>query len=299
MFAPGAALGVPEPSLDLVADLQQLLQYPFMRNALAAGTIVAVLAGVLGWFVVLRGQTYAAHTLSLVGFPGAAGAVLIGVAPLYGLVGFCLLASAGIVGLSRGGISRTTESAIIGSVQAVALALGFFFVGLYGGFLNGVTDRLFGTVVGITSGDVVALLVTAAIALAAMAAIGRPLLFASVDPDVAAARGVPVGTVSVVFLLILGLAVAEVSQVTGSLLVFALLVAPAAAAQQLTSRPWLGILLSVAIGVSVTWLGMAITYFTVYPIGFFVTSLAFAVYLVALAGRTLLALQQRRLRPAV
>jgi zinc/manganese transport system permease protein len=284
-----------QPSLDLVQDVRQLLEFPFMRNALEAGTIVAVLAGVLGWFVVLRGETFAAHTLSVVGFPGAAGAVLIGVAPLYGLILFCVLTALGIAVLAPSATGeRSADSAVIGSLQAVALALGFLFVGLYGGYLSGVTDRLFGTLVGISAEDVVALLVTAVLALGALLVFSRPLLFASVDADVAAARGVPVRALAVVFLLVLGLAVAEVSQITGSLLVFALLVTPGAVAQQLTARPGLGVALSVAIALGITWVGMGIAYFTVYPIGFFVTTLAFGSYVAVRFGRLLLITSRRR-----
>src|SRR4029077_19895014 len=115
--------------------------------------------------------------------------------------------------------------------------------------------------------------------------IGRPLFFASVDVEVAAARGVPVRAPAVAFLVLLGLAVAEAAQITGTLLVFALLVAPAATAQQLTARPALGLALSVAFALLVIWLGLTVAYFTVYPIGFFVTSLGFAAYLVARAAR--------------
>jgi zinc/manganese transport system permease protein len=266
-----------------------------MRNALMAGTIVAVLAGILGWLVVLRGESFSAHTLSVVGFPGAAGAVLVGVAPLFGLVAFCMLAALGIAGLSRSATGeRQADSAVIGSVQAVAQALGFLFIGLYGGLLDGVTQRLFGTLVGVTEGDVAALLLTAALALGVLFAVGRPLLFASVDAEAAAARGVRVGGLSTLFLLLLGLAVAAVSQITGSLLVFALLVTPAATAQLVTARPARGIALSVAIALAVTWVGMAVAYFTVYPMGFFVTTLAFGGYVAVRAGCRVLAISRRR-----
>jgi zinc/manganese transport system permease protein len=285
----------PQPSFDVIEDVRLLLEFPFMRNALMAGTIVAVLAGVLGWFVVLRGESFTAHTLSVVGFPGAAGAVLVGVAPLFGLVALCVVAALGIARLSRPASGeRQADSAVIGTVQAVALALGFLFIGLYGGLLDGVTQRLFGTLVGVTEGDVAALLLTAVLALGVLVAVARPLLFASVDAEVAAARGLPVRGLSTLFLLLLGLAVAEVSQITGSLLVFALLVTPAATAQLVTARPSRGIALSVAIAVAVTWVGMAIAYFTVYPIGFFVTTLAFAGYVTARAGRRLGAASRRR-----
>jgi zinc/manganese transport system permease protein len=243
-------------------------------------------AGLLGYFMVLRGQSFAGHTLSQVGFPGAAGAALVGVMPGAGLLAFCVASALGIAllsdGRSEGGRS---ESAAIGSILAFTLATGFLFASLYSGFVGGVYAFLFGTFIGISDGQVALVAAVAVIAIAALVVIGRPLLFASVDPDVAAARGVPVRLLAVVFLLLLGLAVAEAAQITGTLLVFALLVAPAATAQQLTARPSIGLMLSVVIALVVTWLGLSVAYFTVYPIGFFVTTFGFATYLLARVAR--------------
>src|SRR6516165_4108733 len=191
-----------------------------MVNAYRAGTIVAVVAGVVGWFMVLRRQTFAGHTLSVVAFPGAAGATLVGISALYGYFGFCLAAALAIAAVPRVGRHATSEeSAVIGTVQAFALACGFLFVTLYGGLLDSVNSLLFGSFLGVTDGQVATLLVVGVAALAVVASIGRPLLFASLDPDVAAAHGVPVRLLSVVFLVVLGVAVAEASQITGALLV--------------------------------------------------------------------------------
>lgn len=262
--------------------LTQMLAYPFMVNALEAGTIVAIVSGLIGWFMVLRRQSFAGHALAVVGFPGAAGATLLGVGAAYGYFSFCLAAALVIALLPRaGGSGRTDESAVTGTVQALALACGFLFVSLYHGFLNGIDALLFGSFVGISQGQVTALLVVGACVLVTLALIGRPLLFASVDPEVAAAGNVPVRALSFVFLLLLGAAVAEASQITGTLLVFALLVAPAAIAQTVTSRPSVGLLLSPIIALIVTWGGLTLAYFWPYPIGFFVTSLAFGGYVVA------------------
>jgi len=276
----------PQPSLDLWADVEQLLAFHFMQNAFAGGTVVAVLSGVVGYFTVTRGQTFAAHALSQVGFPGAAGAALVGASPLLGLLAFCAVAALGIAALAgRPTQNQRFATAAIGSVLAFALALGFLFASLYPGFVETVFSVLFGTLIGITDTQVLVLLIVAAAVLAVMTAIGRPLFFASVDPDVASARGVRVRLLAVVFLLVLGLAVAASASITGTLLVFALLVAPAAAAQQITPRPGLGIVLSVVLALAVTWLGLSIAYFSVYPVGFYVTSLGFAVYLIARAVR--------------
>jgi zinc/manganese transport system permease protein len=288
------------PSWDVAADLRQLFAYPFMVNAYRAGTIVAITAAVVGWFLVTRRQSFVGHTLALVGFPGAAGATLLGLAPTAGYLGFCLGAAAVIAVLPAGrrdavagGYSQ--ESAVIGIVQASALACGFLFVSLYRGFLNGVNALLFGTFLGITNQQVLTLLVVAVAALLVLAVIGRPLLFASVDPDVAAATGVSVRGLGVGFLAVLAIAVAQTSQVTGSLLVFALLVMPAATAQRLTARPARSLGFSVAVALLVTWAALAAAYWSPYPIGFWLTTLAFAAYLFAVAGGALAAGRRRRL----
>ena len=174
---------------------------------------------------------------------------------------------------------------MIGTVQVAGFALGFLFLSLYGGVLESLESLLFGSFLGITATQVDILLGVALGTLAFFAVAGRPLLFSSVDDLVARAGGVPVRTLEVAFLVVLGLAVAATAQITGVLLVFALLVAPAAAAQQLTARIGLGIVLSVAIALLVTWIGLGLSYFTDYSVGFYVTSLAFGVYLVARVAR--------------
>jgi zinc/manganese transport system permease protein len=278
-----------------VTDLQQMWAFPFMVNAFRAGTVVAVAAGVMGWFMVLRRQSFAGHTLAVVGFPGAAGATLIGVSATYGYFAFCLTAALVIAAVPRAGRDADGhESALTGTVQAFLLACGFLFTALYKGLLGGVTSMLFGSFLGITTTQVWILLAVAVAVLGVLAAIGRPLLFASVDADVAAGRGVPVRLLSTLFLVLLGAAAAEASQITGTLLVFALLVMPAATAQTLTARPAVSLALSVLIAVTVTWLGLITAYYSPYPIGFYVTTFAFAAYVLArlarlgrLAGRAL------------
>ena len=282
-----------------LTDLHQLFAYPFMVNALEAGTIVAAMAGITGWFMVLRQQTFAGHTLSIIAFPGAAAAGLAGLPLAVGYFGFCglgALALAAIAGTRR---SLSAESAAIGSLQAFALALGFIFVSLYHGVLNGLDSLLFGTFLGITSGQVLVLLTVAAASVILVAVSARPLVFASVDPDVARASGVPVRLLGLGFLLVLGLSVAETSQITGALLVFALLVTPAATAHQLTSRPGFGIALSVALALVVTWAGLVLAYFSIYPVGFYVTSLSFALYLLVRVARALTSRTRGPVRPAL
>jgi zinc/manganese transport system permease protein len=269
----------PQLSWNLARDASEVLEYHFMVNALIAGSIVAVMAGLLGWFMVLRREAFAGHTLSLMAFPGASGAALIGVPAAWGYFAFCAAGGVVIGRLSGPGRrSLSEQSALIGCVQALALACGYLFLSLYGGVLGDLENLLFGTVVGISDSQVLVLALVALGTLAALVVLGRPLLFASVDADVASARGVPARGVSVLFLVLLGLAVAETSQVTGVLLVFALLLMPAASAQAITARPGLGLLLTVALGLAVVWAGLGIAYFSVYPAGFFITSISFGMY---------------------
>jgi zinc/manganese transport system permease protein len=292
MSIPEIAIGA-APSLDLVSDVSQLTAYQFMVNALEAGAIVAVMAAIVGWFMVLRRQTFAGHTLSLMAFPGGTGALLIGVSAAAGYFVFSA-AAAIVIALGAGSrAARGHESALTGTVQAFGLACGFLFLSLYGGVLANYEGLLFGSFLGITSNQVLVLAIVAAATLAALVAIGRPLLFSSLDEAVARAHGVPTRLLATAFLLLLGLAVAETAQVTGVLLVFALLVAPPATAQLITSRIALSLLLSVAIGVLVVWVGLALAYFYEYPAGFFVTTVAFAAYVLVRAGR---ALAERPLR---
>lgn len=275
-----------------VSDLEQLTEFPFMVQALEAGTIVAVMAGAIGWFMVVRRQTFAGHTLSVIAFPGAAGATLAGLPLALGYFGACGLGALVLSAVGRGergGLS--SESAATGTVQAFGLGLGFLFVSLYGGQLTSLESLLFGTFLGITAAQVQTLFWIALVALAILALIGRPLLFASIDGAVARAAGVPTGALALAFLLLLGLAVAATAEITGALLVFALLVTPAATAQQITARPGPGLALSVALALAVTWLGLGIAYFSPYPVGFWVTSLSFGLYV---AVRLLLGALARR-----
>jgi zinc/manganese transport system permease protein len=273
----------------LWADLNEMFSLHFMVNAYRAGTIVAVVAGAVGWFMILRRQSFAGHTLAVVSFPGAAGAVWLGLSATAGYFAGSIVAALVIamVPRSSSGRARSQESAVIGTVQAFALACGVLFVSLYGGFLDNLTGLLFGTFLGISDGQVAVLAVVAVVVLVVLAAVARPLFFATLDPDVAAARRVPVRTLSIVFLVLLGCTAAEVSQITGALLVFALLVMPAAAAQQLTARPAVSFVLTIVLGVVVTWVALAAAYFSVYPVGFYVSTVGFAVYVAAVAYRAL------------
>ncbi|WP_329408151.1 metal ABC transporter permease [Nocardia vinacea] len=280
----------PVATWNLAHDLRQMMAYPFMVNAVRAGTIVAVVAGAVGWVMVLRRESFAGHTLAVVGFPGAAAALWLGLSTGFGYFAACVGAALVIAALPSAARSRGVgeQPAVIGTVQALALATGLLFVSLYKGFLSGLTNLLFGTIAGVTDDQVTLLLAAGILCLGLLGLLGRPLLWASLDPETAAAHGVPVRLVGAAFLLLLGIAAAGTSQVTGSLLVFALLVAPAAAAHQLTSHPGIGIAVSIGIALVVTWAGMGFAFFSPYPIGFWVSSFAFACYLLCAGYRAAL-----------
>jgi zinc/manganese transport system permease protein len=287
----------PHLSWNLAHDVGELVEYHFMVNALLAGAVVAVLAGVAGWMMVVRREAFAGHTLSVMAFPGASAAALAGVAAPWGYFGACTAGALAIARGSRRVGSRAVDSAAtIALVQTVALAAGFLFLSLYGGVLGDLEAQLFGTFLGVSDTRLETLVIVAVVVLAGLAAIGRPLLFASIDPEVAAARGVRVPTLASAFLLLLGLAVAATSLLTGALLTFALLVGPPAAAQAITARPAASLALTVAIGLLVAWLGLAAAYFSPYPAGFYIASISFASYL---AARLLAAARRRRRAPAV
>ena len=275
-------------SLNPITDLRELLTFPFMVNALEAGTIVAVLAAVVGWYMVLRRQSFTGHTLSVMAFPGAAGAALAGLPTGLGYYMACGGAAL-FMRRARGSIRRTygTETATIATVQVVGLAAGFLFLSLNNSVLGGTETLLFGTFLGISRGQVLVLLIVALVALALIGLAARPLLLETIDSESARARGLPVAILDTGFLLVLAAAVAATSQITGALLVFALLVAPAAAAQQLTMRPGAGLALSVLFGLATVWLALGLAYFSIYPVGFYVTSIAFALFLAARLARAI------------
>ena len=255
-----------------------MLEYEFMRNAYAAAGIVAVLAGAVGYFLVLRGQTFAGHALAHVGFTGATGAALIGVSPLWGMVAMTV---AGGVGMGLAGERLQNRDVAIGVVLSMALGLGLLFLHFFTAYATQATALLFGNVLGVTARTVWTLLGLALASLAGLGAIARPLLFATLQPELAEARGVRLRLVSVLFLALVALATAECSQIVGVLLVFTLMVCPAATAQRLTPRLGVGLALSVALAVAQAWLGLLLAFYTDWPTSFWITALSGAGYLAA------------------
>ena len=252
-----------------------LLAQHFVHNALAAGAIVAVVSGAIGWFVVTRGASFAVHAISELGFTGAAGALVVGLDPIIGMIGGSLC-----VGLVLGVLSlrgRERDSAI-GAVLAFGLGLGVLFLSLYQGYATEATNLLFGSIVGVSDRQVLELAIVATIVLAGVVALYRPLLFSSVDPEGAEARGVPVRALSVAVFLLLALTTAEAIQVVGVLLVLTLIITPAAAAQRLTGRPAIAVLLSVAIALVSTEGGILLSLEKPWPTSFFISAISFAAY---------------------
>ncbi|MDF5713225.1 MAG: metal ABC transporter permease [Rhizonema sp. NSF051] len=274
-----------------------------MQNAFTAGMLIALIAGSVGYFMVLRFQSFAGHTLAHVGFAGASGALLFGGSAIVGLLVSCIGAALGI-GLLGGRRVQTSwaHGIAIGTIQTFSMGLGILFLQLSHSYTENVYAILFGSVLGISDIDVHLILLTTMVTLAGLMAIARPLLFASIDPDVADARGVPVRFLDYAFLILLAFAVAQSVQVVGVLLIFGLLVTPAAIAQQLTSRPGIAVGLSIFLALFFTWAGLAIAYFTPYPVGFFITGLAFGTYILVRlfqVGRTLFDRRRRFKRQGV
>ncbi len=240
--------------------------------------MVAVVAGIVGYFVVLRKLSFAAHALSHIGFAGAAGAVLMGLDPLVGLLAFTSGGGIGIALLSKKSQNRDAQ---IGIVLAFMLGLGVLFISLYKGYATQAYSLLFGEILGISTNDVLVTLIAALITIICMAFLYRPLLFSSLDVEVARAKGVPVAALHTIFLLMIALATAISVQVVGVLLIFALMVTPAATAQTLARKPMQGIAITVAVALFVTWFGLFISFYVSYPVSFFITSAAFVIYLMA------------------
>jgi zinc/manganese transport system permease protein len=260
-----------------------IFSYAVMDNAFAAASITAVVSGIVGYFLVMRGQTFAGHALSHIGFAGATGAGLIGLAPLWGLVAFTVAA-----GVSMGllGERISNRDVAIGMTLALALGFGLLFLHYYTAFATQATAVLFGNVLAVDRPTILILLCLAAVTLVALAAIMRPLIFSSLQPELAEAKGVPLRFVSTVFLAIVALAVSECAQIVGVLLVFALMVGPPAAAQRLTGTLRGGLLLSAILALAEVWVGLFVAFYTDWPVSFCIAVLSALVYLAAVLRPT-------------
>lgn len=261
-----------------------LFQQEFVQNAFVAGTIVAIVAAIVGYFVVLRTLAFAGESLSHIGFAGATGAFLFGLTSLVGSFLFTILAALGIGALGSRLRGRDVET---GMVLTFALGLGVLFLSLYasGSNANATVSVLFGSILSVTKQGVFETLLSCIIVLVFLAFIFRPLLFASIDSENAQASGVPMRSLSVLFLFLLALTVATAIQVVGTLLVFALLLAPAATAQLWTRRPLVTIGLAVALSLFFTWGGLFLALVGIgrhLPVSFYISALAALSYFISL-----------------
>jgi zinc/manganese transport system permease protein len=262
----------------MIDQLAHLLTYDFVLNAIAAGIVVAIVSGIVSRFVVARNMSFAVHALAELGFTGATGAILFGISPVIGLLSGTTI-TALIIGVL--GVRVRERDAVVGVVMAFGLGLGVLFLTLYPRYATEAFAILFGTITGVSRCDVVLLLVIGAATLVALAVVYRPLTFATVDPEVAEARGVPVGALAIVFLLIMAAAVAEAVQVVGVLLILTLLITPGASAERLTAMPGRATAISVGLALFCVLGGILLALVTNLPVSVYVTSLSFAGYMLA------------------
>ncbi len=281
--------------------IAHMFEHPFLRYAFLAGTAIALASGLVGYFVVLRSQVFSGDALSHVAVTGALAALVIGINLLAGLYGACLVVALGLAAL---GTKGRADDTVIGNVFAWVLGLGALFLTLYTTSASG-TDAtsgvnvLFGSIFGLSHSHAITDAVVACGLSGAVVIIARPLLFASIDAAVAAARGVPVRMLGFLFLGIVGIAAAAATQAVGALLLLGLLATPAGAAQRLTTRPFRALWLSAGIAVASTWIGLTIAYAAPsVPPSFGILAVATGCYLVvalATTGRAALARATRRL----
>jgi len=265
-------------------DVQAMLAYDFMRNAFIAGGCIAAAAGLVGYFVVLRNQVFTTDALGHVAFTGGMGGLLIGLNLLAGVFGSCIAVALAIGSL--GGRGRGRDVAI-GTVFAWVLGLGLLFLSIFTSSHSASAGNtgisvLFGSILGMQPAQALIASGAGLLTCIALLVIARPLLFVSLDPEVATSRGVPIRVLTALFLILVAITVAESVQAVGALLVFALMVTPAAVAQNLTTSPYAGMALSAAVAVLAVWLGLTLAFYIAYPVSFFITALAFGFFIVSL-----------------
>jgi zinc/manganese transport system permease protein len=264
---------------------------PLMMNTWIAASVVAVIAGLTGFFAVLRGSTFAAHAIPNGAFAGAAGASLLGINVIWGLAVFAVGGALGIGALGR----RARHDVVTALALVVMLGLGALFVSVSSQYAEETYALLFGEVFGVSRGEVLPILGLGVAVAVAIGVAFRPLMLTSALPEVAEASGLSVRRVEIYFLVVMALATSMTVPVVGALLMFSLMIGPAAAARSVTARPGAALGLSVVIALATVWLSIALSYQTNWPLGFFVGTIGAAFYLVGLAAR---ALGSRQIRPA-
>ncbi len=260
----------------MIEQIAGYLAYDFVRNALVAGSLAGILGAIVGYFVVLRQVSFAAHALAHIGFTGATGAALFALSPLEGMLIISVLAGA-VMGGSGDRLHRSEMA--IGMVLSLCLGVGTLFLALYKGFAGQATAILFGNIFSVSHEQILQTLVLAALSLGALLLISRKLFFASVQPDLAEARGVPLVILSIAFMGILAVSVTLASQVVGILLVFTLIIGPAGIASRVCRTLWTGLTASVAISLFSVWTGILLACATNWPPSFWITAILFLLYL--------------------
>ncbi|MBN3510797.1 metal ABC transporter permease [Mycolicibacterium nivoides] len=249
----------------------QILTSAFMRNALIGGTLVALAAGLIGYFVIVRNTAFAAHALAHIGLPGATGAALLGLPVGLGLLAFCV---GGALVIGALGSRAHDREVATGTVLALATGFGLFFNSLATKNSSTLTNVLFGNLLAITHQQLLNFTALLLLLAATVVFVFRPLLFASVNPQVAEAKGVPVRVLSVLFMVLLGIAVTMAVLAVGTLLLFALVVTPAATAIMVTARPILAMAISTGISVVSVWAGLAVSAIFNMPPSFVIVTIA-------------------------
>ena len=257
----------------MIEQLRDFLSYDFVRSALIAGSLAAILGAVVGYFVVIRKVGFAAHALAHVGFTGATGAALFGISPLNGMLAISLLAGA-MMGVFGNRLHRSEIA--IGMVLSVCLGVGTLFLTLYNGFAGQASAILFGNIFGVSSQQIIQIAYLSAASLGTLCLFSRKLLFASIQPDLAEARGVSLSTLSMV---ILAVSVTLASQVVGILLVFTLIIGPAGIAARLFRGFWSGTIASVILALAAVWTGILLACMTNWPPSFWITAILFILYI--------------------
>lgn len=253
-----------------------MFEYEFMQHAFIAGTFAAILAGAVGYFVIIRNLSFAAHALGHIGFAGASGALLIALSPMMGQFILTIFAAVGIGAL---GDRISKNDMVIGIILSFCLGLGTLFLHFYNGYAGQASIILFGNLLGVSDHDLHLMFWLMLFSLVAMAIITKRLLFSSLEPELAAAKGISLFWLSIIFMAIMAIAVTLASQVVGIILVFTLLIGPAAIAVQWSRNFWTGITISVLLAVIIVWLGICLSYITDWPISFWISTLVFVIYL--------------------
>lgn len=261
----------------MIEHIHYYMSYDFVRNALAAGALAAILGAAVGYFVIIRKASFASHALAHVGFTGATGAALFALSPLEGMLVISVLA--GVMMGAYGNRLQRSDLAI-GMTLSFCLGMGNLFLNLYKGFAGQATAILFGNIFGVSRHQIVQTLFLSVLSLGTLLVFSRKLLFVSVQPDLAEARGVSLSALSILFTVILAVSVTLASQVVGILLVFTLVIGPAGIAARFCRSFWSGVATSVIIGLCAVWIGILLACITDWPPTFWITTIIFSLYLI-------------------